>query len=243
MFSLLHPAFEWLDSLLAGYIFLPGRIVLWAALSGLFCTWLFSVVFPRKRVEVLKQQMAQANAAMRNTEMEWDEASKNIKRALSAAFQNAFFRFLPTLVAAIPALSILTWLDQNHTYTHPEVGEELVLSYFTKHFPDDELESEVRSVFWPNAESGALMLPLGTKALQLTLAASASDIYEQSLYHKLLPNPMGYLPSESVFQHVKIHFSIDGYAAFFPSIPKWVMLFFPVFISISLALHFAWRLF
>lgn len=216
----------------------------WAVVTGFVCTWIFSVTAPRKRLAVLKTQMTQANAAMRNTDMEWSEASGNIKLALSASLQNTVLRLLPTMLAAIPAISMLSWMDESYTYLTPKAGEELTVSWHFDTVENGDQSVSTQKIQWPlKSQASTLMLALEGDSVSLALASSAAEISKRSMYHHFLPNPLGYLSLGSDAQQVQLHFAVDSYAAFLPSIPKWIVLFFPVFISISLALHFVWRLF
>jgi uncharacterized membrane protein (DUF106 family) len=114
MFAPLHALDGALD-------FLPPavRIGMYAAVVGAIAMLIYRLISPQKRLAALKQQISESQRAMRAYEgTDFREVMRLCGRSIALALKQLGLVFGPTLIAALPVIWVMAWLETSFDGRH-----------------------------------------------------------------------------------------------------------------------------
>ena len=114
--------------------FLPPwlRICLYGAVAGAGAMLLYGRLSPQERLEGIQRALADARARMHAYDGdEVKEIGKLVKASLGLSFKQIRLVLLPTLLAALPVLLAIAWLEASYSHTLPEPGTPVTVEYWT----------------------------------------------------------------------------------------------------------------
>jgi len=101
----------------------------------------------------------------------------------------------PTVLAAVPVLLGIAWLQAAYSYRLPDPGAPVAVEYWTATGVEPAPESPVA---WPAAsEPLTLRGPGGDVLVTLPLTHPRARLTRRSWWHQVFHNPAGYLPEDA----------------------------------------------
>ena len=197
LLDLPSPLFDLVDrSLLAS---LPPllRLVLWAIAGAAVSLALYRWLSPQRRIAEAKTAALQARRELSTHDGDLETALPLMRRSMKLALRHVGLVFPAALIASLPVLALLIWLDGAYGYQFPTNGEA----------PTVAVEPQAFSGQWrPSATGGQVELrdQAGTQVVHLTLTKPVTRIEKHHWWNMLVGNPAGYLPDSSPVDGVSI---------------------------------------
>ena len=226
--------FNWLDG---ACNLMPAalRVGLYGLISGILAMLLYWRISPQSRIRELKAQISQAQLALRT----YDGA--NLRQmmhlswqAVSPAARQVLLVGAPTLVAAIPVLLLMAWLESSYSYRLPN-PENLVtvttmqtppiarpLGWVPAEIVAQTLPHGQYVVRWPANGSSARLIDVTSKLdlLGLPLDRPIRTFRQARWWHRFLEGSSGgYLPADGPLSTVEIDLPRR---LIWPSGPPWL---------------------
>jgi hypothetical protein len=251
LFDLLTPLFAWLDAQLAQVLPTLARIALWAVLGSLVSIAIYRLTLRRQRLAELKSRLRSARREVLDYDGELAGFTPLVTAFLRLNLAHVRLTALPALLASLPLLCFIVWLDNSHGYALPKAGEPVRLSLAPADVPVDWSPASAATraegawiVTWPTgAQSHALRAGDRSVLLELPLAAPVPRIHKRSWWNYLFGNPLGYLPAEAAVEQIEIALPPKRLIAALPSwLGGWEATFFVTLCLVSLGLMARLRL-
>jgi hypothetical protein len=226
------PLYAALDGWMAGLLSPSGRLILWAALGGILSVLLYRLLSPQARIAAAKQEVARTRQALDRHEGEFAEAMPLLKAQLGAAFRHIGLVLPATLIASLPVLTLLVWLDTAYGHAYPAPGEVPRLAVAPL-----DMSAEWRPI--PGAPPRILVRAAnGAEVLEVALRAPVTIIEKPGRWDWLIANPAGSLPEDGPVERVFVDLPERHYLSFGPDwLRSWLGVFLPALVIVSLAVH------
>src|SRR5690606_10223294 len=111
LFDLPSPFLSLIDGWLGNFLPAWVRVLLWAALGAFVSMELYRLASPQKRIAGIKAALRQAQERVSGFDGEFEDAWPLIRRMLSLAFRRVALVFPATILASLPLLFVILWLD------------------------------------------------------------------------------------------------------------------------------------
>lgn len=184
-----------LDGVLA---FLPDwfRIALYGGLTGAGAMLLYGWLSPQEQLEGIQRALAEARRRVSRAQGEdVREVGRLVKASVALAVRQFALVLVPTVLAAVPVLVAIAWLQAAYSHTLPSPGTPVTVEYRT---PSGVEAVAASPVSWPaEAEPVTLESPGGDPLLTLPLEHPRARITRRSWWHDVFANPAGYLPDDT----------------------------------------------
>lgn len=238
LFNLPAAAVDWGDRLVAEVLPLSVRIAMWAVLAGLLSMELYRLLSPQRRIADIRQRLQAAQREMADYDGPAEGVWPVMSRVLSLALRRIFLVFPATLVAALPVLAVIFWLDTSHAYRLPDPGEEVSVRVSDPRYSAallrDKLDGPARAV---------VADPEGRPVAEVPVEKPVPVIHKHRLWNLLLGNPAGYLPDDAPVDGISIDLPrIELFAAGPTWLRGWEPLFFSTLFLAALALKLLRRI-
>lgn len=178
--------------------FLPAwmRILLYGGLTGAGAMLLYGVLSPQRRLAEIQGALADARARVHAAQGEdLDEIGRLVKTSLGLSFRQVGLVFVPTVLASLPVLLAIAWLQSAYSHTLPGEGRPVKVEYRTGAGVEAAPASPVP---WPAPDEAVTLTgPSGVELVTLPLEHARARITPRSWWHALFANPAGYLPDEA----------------------------------------------
>jgi hypothetical protein len=106
------PVFAAVDGLMAKVLPPALRLALWALFAAIVTMELYRLLSPQARIFELKLRFAEKKQALDSFDGEFEDAWPMMRSMLGAAFMRVAIVLPGTLVAALPLLLLLVWIDR-----------------------------------------------------------------------------------------------------------------------------------
>ena len=119
---------SFLDSLIG---FLPawGRLTIWAIILGAGTMLGYALFSDQERIAEIKEQAQQAQQRMQEYEgTDFEPFWEMAKEAIGLSFQQMKVMLGPTMMAGVPILIVLVWMEGAYSHRLPEAGEMVGVS-------------------------------------------------------------------------------------------------------------------
>ncbi|GGY02176.1 hypothetical protein GCM10007160_32660 [Litchfieldella qijiaojingensis] len=224
------PLFGSLDQIMAMGLPATIRLTIWAVIGGAVTMGLYRLLSPQVKIAHAKRVARDARRRLSAFDGELADAGPFIRDQFVAAFKHIGLVLPATLVAMLPLLALLVWLDTTYHHSFPEDGDipEVVA------WPDDfdaewSIDDEEARI---NVREGNVL------HAQFTLSAPVPVIEQRHWWNWLVANPLGYLPSESGIERVEIDLPKSSYLPVGPGwMRSWMTVFCAVMLIVSLLIY------
>lgn len=217
MFQIL---FTTIDGLMA---FLPdwARISVWGLVLGAVTMLLYGWLSPQERIAEVKEKVEEARREMQEyTGKEFAPMWEKIKRTFRLTFRQLRIMLGPTLIAALPVILVLIWMEEDYKYELPEAEstveatvqppEALGGDPEVEWYPDahvEQVDTGTVKLKWPKPswEDEPRLVETGSERalVNLPLTFPRATVSKQSVWHWFFANPAGYLPDDAPVASVR----------------------------------------
>lgn len=228
--------FAWLDHSLDR---LPdmARLLFWAALAAIASMELYRLLSPQRRIAQLKLALQDAQQRLTAYDGAFDGAWTLIKRMLGLALGRVAIVLPATLVASLPLLVLIIWLDGAYGRTFPPPHETAAVSVpagFEGRWIGGEGSQPPRA---------RVLTGSGDTVADLPIAAPIAVMHKHQWWNALIGNPAGYLEDSAPFDRIEIDLPRREVLPFGPAwLRGWEMVFFPALILLALGFKMARRI-
>ena len=215
------PFFDLVDRSLA---VLPPllRLILWAIAGAAISLGLYRLLSPQRRIAEAKAAALEARRRLNAHDGDLESAFPLMRQSMKAALRHVGLVFPGALIASLPVLALLVWLDGAYGYRFPE----------DRQAPTIAVEPQSYSGEWrPSGAGGEIELKdgAGTEVARVTLAQPVPRIEKRQWWNVLLGNPAGYLPDSGPIEGVSIGLPEQQYL---PVGPDWLRSWVTVALSV-----------
>jgi hypothetical protein len=221
LLNLPAPLFDLVDRTLLGSLPPLARLILWAIAGAAVSLALYRWLSPQRRIAEAKAAAQDARRLLNAHDGDLDSALPLMLQSMKLALRHVGLVFPAALVASLPVLALLVWLDGAYGYQFPE----------DRQAPAIAVEPQTFSGQWrPDGVGGQIQLrdEGGTQVAHLTLAEPITRIEKRHWWNLLIGNPAGYLPDNSPIEGVTIELPERQYL---PVGPDWLRSWLTVALS------------
>lgn len=248
LFDIPSPLYSAIDSLL-DFVPLYGRLLFWAAITGVLSMVLYWACSAQDKVEAAKQRaiIARRNmAGYKGTEM--NEMLPLAKESLAASGKHFLIVLGPAVLSSLPALTLIVWVSNHFSYELPASGAAIGISTVPAELANDlELETDQSgspAILWPAAgETVQLTGPDGESLATLPLDTAVPVIHQRYWWNMLIGNPNGYLPEDAAVQEILFALPRIVYLDIGPTWARtWELSYFLLLILVSLGIKLVFKI-
>lgn len=222
------PLYAGLDQLLAEALPPLGRLLVWAALAGPVSVLLYRTLSPQRRIATAKAEAAALRRRLDAHEGDLAGALPLLRAQLGASLRHVGLVLPATLVASLPVLSLLVWLETayGHTLPPPQEPPHLVVS-----------PGHLTARWHPRPPRVVVREGRATVA-EVRLVAPVTRVEPHRWWNALIANPVGYLPDEGPARQLRIELPPRRYLGRGPGwIDNWATVFLAALVAVSLGVH------
>jgi hypothetical protein len=225
------PVLAWADERLAAVLPAGPRIVIWGGLGAAASMGLYWLLSPQRRIEHLITEERRLKTTLRSEATEIKEGLAAAKRLLGLAASRIGLILPSVLVAALPVLCLMAWLDTQYGRDLPPPGEtarvEVTPATFRGH--------------WVAADAGTPRIDVVDQhdavVHSFLLSAPVAVVHRRAWWNALIENPLGYLPDDGPITRVEIGLPVQHYISMGPDwIRGWEAPFIAAMLIGSIAL-------
>lgn len=233
LLNLPAPLFGWLDGLMATALTPTLRLVVWALIGSVVSMWLYYILTPQTRIGKAKQAAADARRRLNEFDGEFADAGPLIKAQFTTSFKHIGLVLPGTIIASLPALCLLVWLDTAYGHNYPPPAQPPAIT---------ATPAAATAQWVTTGDDGTPSLRVhnasGELVARFTMDAPVPIIHKRQWWNWLIGNPIGYLPDQAPVQRVHIDLPEASYLPFGPGwLRSWVTLFLGVMVITSLLIH------
>lgn len=251
LFGLALPAFAVVDDFMAVHLGPLPRLMIWGALMGTLVMLLYRLISPQGKLARIRSEAASSRRQMAEFDGEFSELMPLVRHSLKLSLRQIGWIFFPALVASLPLISCLIWLDSAYGYGTPSSSQSVHLAVWpeTEHIhslPAAALDrrSDGWRVEWPPPDTTVTLIDRQGATLAVLDGPPSGDAIEpRRWWNALIGNPMGYLPSDSPIDRIEFKLSPADLVDLGPSwIRGWEAPFFLSLIVLSILFKVAFRI-
>lgn len=249
-----YPAFLFsaLDVAIQGI--LPGlaRVVVWALLSAILSMGLYWVISPQERLAEVKRLSAQTQKILLDYDGDFSGLWPRIGRHLRHTSAAVGLTLGPAIVASLPILCVIIWLDNVYGYTSPKVKEPVTVRVYpvdvtVKWLPRQTVKKQSRSVWsiqWPPPQRPIKLYDSQQRLLvKLPFKGSAAVLEKRYWWNRLIGNPIGYLPLATPVNQLTFDFRRQEILRIGPSWMRgWELSYFLALVIASIMIKLVFRI-
>ncbi len=251
LFGLAIPAFAAVDGMMATAIGPLARVIVWGGLMAVLTMFLYRLISPQQRLTVLRTQAAAARQRIAAFDGELEGLWPLVSESLTLSFRQIGTILGPGLLASLPLVTCLVWLDSAFGYRTPDPEqpvrvEAMPAGEVVQANPSGALTAEDRdwNLRWPRpGEEVQLRDGQGTTLIVLGDAPGSKLVERRRWWNLLIGNPMGYLPENSRVDRLTFGFvplQLHGVGP--PWLRSWVAPFFISLIVLSILIKIVFRI-
>lgn len=230
---------DWSDGAMAEAVPLPLRILIWGVISALLSMEIYRLLSPQHRIARIRRELRDAQQDMASYDGPAEGIWPLISKVLSLACRRLLLVFPATLVAAVPVLAVILWLDSAHAYRLPGPGEAFQVrasdpAYSGTLLPTGDVATPAKALL---ADSS------GQPVARVPVARPVPVIHKHRPWNLLLGNPAGYLPENSPVDSISFdlpRLELFGFGP--PWLRGWEPLFFFTVFAAALTLKLVRRI-
>lgn len=203
------PFFDFVDRSLLGALPPLARLILWAIAGAAASLTLYRLLSPQRRIAEAKAAALSARRRLNAHDGDLESALPLMRQSLKAALRHVGLVFPAALVASVPVLALLVWLDAAYGYQLPQDQQAPAVS----------VEPATYSGQWQPNGSIEVRDQGGAEVARLTLAQPITQIGKRQWWNTIIGNPAGYLPEQGPIESVTIALPERQYL---PIGPQWL---------------------
>lgn len=221
LFDLPAPLFDLVDRGLLASLPSLARLILWAVVGAAMSLALYRLLSPQRRIAEAKAAAQEARRRLNAHDGDLESALPLMRHSMKMALRHVGLVFPAALIASLPVLALLVWLDGAYGYQFPQ----------DRQAPAIAVEPQTFSAQWqPSGQGGQIELrdETGAEVARLTLAEPITRIEKRQWWNVLIGNPAGYLPDNGPIEGVTIGLPEKQYL---PVGPDWLRSWLTVALS------------
>jgi len=230
------PFLSWLDDWLTGFLPPLAKLILWAGVGAILSMALYRLLSPQHQIAALKRVLVRAQQRVAEYDGELSGAWPLIGRMLSLAVRRVALVLPATLLASLPLLAFIVWLDGAYGSVFPPPGEPAQI--------------EVRGDYhgeWIEGSGGPPLARVvngnGEPVVDVPLAAPVSTVHKRRWWNALIGNPAGYLPADAPIDDIRVAMHRQQFLSVGPDwLRGWEAIYFPALILFALTFKAVWRI-
>ncbi|MGK9165124.1 hypothetical protein KXR53_02445 [Inquilinus limosus] len=229
LFGLPSPLFAWVDKWLGAVLPPAPRLVLWAAFGAILSMELYRLLSPQRRITALKGELEDAKRRLSGHDGDLDDAWPLIGRMLSLALRRVGVVFPATIMASLPLLAVIIWIDSAYGRAFPRSGEPMSVEVGEPYVGRwiGSVAAGPPRVQILNADGGVLA--------DIAVNAPIPVLHKQHWWNLLVGNPAGYLDDASPVELVRLDFPRQEVLSLGPPWMRgWEFVFFLALIGFTL---------
>tara|TARA_R110002111_G_scaffold139620_4_gene205373 strand:+ start:49 stop:789 length:741 start_codon:yes stop_codon:yes gene_type:complete len=237
------PAFTTLDDLMGDAIGPFGRVLIWGLLCAVISMVLYRVLSPQTRIKQIKTDVKTAQKAMTDDDGEDFAHGMRLARAqLGHSFKLVGFVIGPAVLASMPALAMIVWLDGQYGYRCPAPDQTVTISVEPQGTPIEQvgINSDAHDSSCPT-----IQIPgnLDGQTHVIAPAAAIPVMHQKVWWNHLIGNPAGYLPDDTPVTQLRFDLPAQEIIAFGPGWARgWELTFFVALLLASLGIKKGFRI-
>lgn len=230
---LLSAADRWLTEVMPPL----ARLLVWAAVGALISMELYRLLSPQKRIAGIKAALIEERRVLVDFDGELGEAWPMMRRMLGFAVRRVLIVLPATIVASLPLLVFIVWLDSHYGGAYPPRGTPVnveVPAGFQAQWRDQGTEAAPRAVV-RDLE--------GRPVAEVPVAAPIPEIHKWQWWNTLIGNPAGYLRDELPIDRIEIALPRQQFLDIGPAWMRgWEVTFFTALILFAITFKYARRI-
>ncbi len=206
------------------------RLVLWAMLGAVASMLLYKWLSPQGQIAAIKQRGVETRRQLFEHDDDLASAWPLIRAQFGAAFHRIRLVLPATLIATLPIITLLIWLDGTYARDLPETETPPI-----EITPGDYRGSWQQGVVAPRI---TVRGEDGNFVANVPFPAAIPEIEKRHWWNLLIGNPAGYLPEQGPVERVSVQLPEKSYIPFGPDWARsWLAVFLPIFLITSLCFH------
>ena len=193
------------------------RLILWAIAMAVLSLTIYRLLSPQRRIAETKNAAAEARRRLQAHDGDLESALPLLRNALGLSLRQIGLVLPAALVASLPVLALLVWLDTTYGYELPS-GQS----------PAVQVEPHPYVGRWLPGQVGARIEvsdPHGAKIGDLAITEPVTRIERRHWWNVIVGNPAGYLPSTGPVEGVSIALPERQYLSVGPDwLRSWVTI-------------------
>lgn len=188
------PLFDFVDRSLLGALPPLARLILWAIAGAAVSLTLYRWLSPQRRIAAAKAAALDSRRRLNAHDGDIESALPLMRQSMKAALRHVALVFPAALIASLPVLALLVWLDSAYGYQLPQ----------DRQAPAVSVEPARYSGQWRPNGSIDVRDQSGAEVAHLTLAEPITRIEKRQWWNAIIGNPAGYLPDQGPIDSVTI---------------------------------------
>jgi hypothetical protein len=188
------PFFDFVDRSLLGALPPLLRLILWAIAGAAVSLALYRLLSPQRRIAQAKAAALDARRRLNAHDGDLETALPLMRQSMKAALRHVGLVFPGALIASLPVLALLVWLDATYGYQLPQ----------DRQAPAVSVAPETYSGQWRPNNSIEVRDQSGAEVARLTLAEPVPHIEKRQWWNILIGNPAGYLPEQGPIDSITV---------------------------------------
>jgi hypothetical protein len=213
------PFFDYVDGSLLGALPPLARLILWAIVGAAVSLTIYRWLSPQRRIAEAKAAAIAARRRLNAHDGDLESALPLMRQSMTAALRHVGLVFPAALIASLPVLALLVWLDGAYGYQLPQ----------DRQVPAVSVEPTTYSGQWQPNGSIEVRDQSGAAVAQLTLAQPITQIGKRQWWNAIIGNPAGYLPEQGPIDSVTIALPERHYL---PIGPDWLRSWLTVALTV-----------
>ncbi|HEY1385223.1 MAG TPA: hypothetical protein VGF43_16490 [Dongiaceae bacterium] len=219
-----RPLLDFVDSAVLGALPPLVRLILWAVVAAILSLAIYRWLSPQRRIADVKAAALAARRRLNAHDGDLESALPLMRQSMALALRHVGLVLPAALVASLPVLALLVWLDGAYGPVLPAAGQT----------PAIQVEPQGYGAQWQADGNGAriaLTDPQGAQVAQLSLERPATRIEKRHWWNTVVGSPGGYLPADGPVAGVTIALPERQYI---PIGPEWLRSWFVVAFGVLL---------
>jgi hypothetical protein len=208
------PAFAAVDRFMSAYLEPLPRLVAWGCLMASLVMLLYRLISPQQKIARIRLEAAATRKQMAAFDGDFGDLAPIVRNSLKLSLMQIAWIFFPALIASLPLLGCLIWLDSAYGYRTPPSGQAVRLTVW----PETEQISSLPAaaldrspdgwrVEWLQADDAARLFDRQGATLATLSGTPSNDVIGPYYWwNSLIGNPMGYLPADSPVRRLEFGF-------------------------------------
>ncbi len=188
------PFFDFVDRSLLGALPPLLRLILWAVAGAAVSLALYRLLSPQRRIAQAKAAALDARRRLNAHDGDLESALPLMRQSMKAALRHVGLVFPAAIIASLPVLALLVWLDATYGYQLPQ----------DRQAPAVAVEPATYSGQWRPGGSIEVRDQSGAEVARLTLAEPITHIEKRRWWNVLVGNPAGYLPDQGQIDSITV---------------------------------------
>jgi hypothetical protein len=237
LLDLLSPALSWVDERLAAVLSTMARVVVWGSVAAVASMALYWLLSPQQQLARIAGDERALRIALRDRDADVADGLASAMSLLRLAITRIGLMLLPVLIAAVPVVGLMTWLQTHYAHALPPPGQTVSV----------RVEPSILQGRWVVSDDGIPRVDV-TNAQDVVVHSQPITspiplVHKRAWWNTLIGNPLGYLPDQGPVERIEIGLPEKRYSSVGPDwIRGWEAPFLAALLLGSLALKLILRI-